>query len=95
MLDATPAAPPAPGTPYTGPKPYIAGAYNTLAPSDYAAYQASLQPKDPNWVAPVQQPLPGLLDPNAVDVNKLFDPDRMRGAWSGGEGGGGNGGGQR
>lgn len=83
--------PVAPGTPYAGPKPYIAGAYNTLAPSDFADYQASLQPADPNWVAPQQQALPGLMDANPA----MFDPDRLRGAWSGGEGSGGNGGGQR
>ena len=93
------AGPPAPGTPYTGPKPYVAGAYNTLAPSDFAAYQASLQAPGAAATTTTTQPLPGLLDPSVtsgmVDTKKLFDPDRMRGAWSGGEGSGGNGGGQR
>jgi hypothetical protein len=83
--------PVAPGTPYTGPQPLFAGGYNTLAPSDYANYKASLQAPDPNWVAPQQQQLPGLMDADPA----MFDPDKLRGAWSGGEGGGGNGGGQR
>jgi hypothetical protein len=88
------APPVAPGTPYTGPQPMFAGAYNTLSPANFAAHNASLQAPDPNWVAPQQQQLPGLMDSDA-EARKLFDPDRLRGAWSGGEGGGGNGGGQR
>ena len=82
----------APGTPYAGPAPPVAGAYNTLSPNNFAAYKASLQPRDPNWqppAAPAAAPTSGLLDP------AMFDPDKLRGAWSGGEGGGGNGGGQR
>jgi len=91
-----PIAPVAPGTPYGGPAPPVAGAYNTLSPNNYAAYQASQQPQDPNWQPPPQQQLPGLLDDNAAQVaqaKKLFD--NPNGYWSGGEGSGGNGGGQR
>ena len=87
-------APVAPGTPYAGPAPYVAGAYNTLSPDNYAAYQASQQAPDPNWQAPQQ--LPGLMDDNAAQIaqaKKLFD--NPNGYWSGGEGSGGNGGGQR
>jgi len=89
--------PVAPGTPYAGPQPLFAGGYNTLAPSDYANYKASLQPADPNWQAPQQQ-LPGLLDDpdtqrQIEQAKKLFD--NPNGYWSGGEGSGGNGGGQR
>jgi hypothetical protein len=87
--------PVAPGTPYAGPQPLFAGGYNTLAPSDFANYKASLQAPDPNWQAP-QQPLPGLMDNDAAQIaqaKKLFD--NPNGYWSGGEGSGGNGGGQR
>jgi hypothetical protein len=90
------AGPVAPGTPYTGPQPMFAGAYNTLSPANFAAHNASLQAPDPNWQPPAQQQLPGLLDDNAAQIaqaKKLFD--NPNGYWSGGEGSGGNGGGQR
>jgi hypothetical protein len=87
----------APGTPYGGPAPPVAGAYNTLSPNNFAAYKASQQPQDPNWQPPQQQQqLPGLLDSDAAQIaqaKKLFD--NPNGYWSGGEGSGGNGGGQR